>query len=800
MNADRKHLWRSFAGGEIAEELYGRYDLPRYNTGLALCENFVVTPQGPVKNRAGTRYTRASARPGTRSRVIPFIRGNGQSLVVELAHEVIRFHKNGGTILEPTALQPVTAVVPATAGFLQTTFTAAAHGFVDGDLVVLSGFTTDTGASQSAVDSLMNVQLRVVNAGANTFQLERLIGALYPVRMTSKFDAGETLLPGMVQPASANVLELASPYQESELFDVDYAQDVDTMTLTHVSHQQRELRRAADNAWSLTPVALAPTVVGPSTTSAAVDGPGAGGGARGYYYFVTAVVDGEESATPNSATVANTLWVAGHRNRITCSAVPGASHYNIYKTSEAGGGASPRALGFIGSMTQPATGFLDQNIEPDFSVNPPATLTGLDAAGAWPAAVGYYEQRRVFAGSEDQPQSFWLTNTGQPGIMTYKGAPPLDSDGFTYKLSSLRANAIRFVVALKDMLLLTGANVWRVYSTTGDLLSATAIGATPDLQQGSAHVKPAVASNAVLYAAAQGHHLVSIDYSQDDGGYVNRDLSVLAPHYIDGYRWRQMDFQNAPVPTWWGVRDDGRLIGMTYMPAEGVIAWHQHVLGGEGASVESVAVVPEGNRDVVYVVVRRVINGSEVRYIEYITDRHEPPGYTEASGVFLDCSLTYEGAPTTTLSGLEHLTGETVTAVADGVVLDGLLVESGSVTLPQAAAVIHVGLRYTPRLKTLPLPYQAAAYGVGEVANVNSIKFRVRHLGAGLSAGPDFDTLRLALDPLESLLGAAVPLYSGIVEIPLDPEWSNDGCVCVEMTQPAPITISAMVPEFATGD
>ena len=51
-----KTLLRSFAGGEITPELYGRLDLTKYQTGLALARNFTTLPHGPATRRPGFRF------------------------------------------------------------------------------------------------------------------------------------------------------------------------------------------------------------------------------------------------------------------------------------------------------------------------------------------------------------------------------------------------------------------------------------------------------------------------------------------------------------------------------------------------------------------------------------------------------------------------------------------------------------------------------------------------------------------------------------------------------------------------
>mgnify|MGYP003345655058 FL=1 len=109
--------------------------------------------------------------------------------------------------------------------------------------------------------------------------------------------------------------------------------------------------------------------------------------------------------------------------------------------------------------------------------------------------------------------------------------------------------------------------------------------------------------------------------------------------------------------------------------------------------------------DLVYLVVKRHINGQDVRYIERMAPRL--PGKSLVEGVFLDSSLTYRGTAADTISGLEHLEGETVNALADGNVVEDLTVTNGEITLPFEAAVVHVGLPYTADLETLRLEFDA---------------------------------------------------------------------------------------------
>ena len=306
----------------------------------------------------------------------------------------------------------------------------------------------------------------------------------------------------------------------------------------------------------------------------------------------------------------------------------------------------------------------------------------------------------------------------------------------------------------------------------------------------------------MLFANVKGNHLIALAYSNEGGGYRDRDLSVIAPHLIKDMSWAEMDYQEAPDSTWWGVRSDGRLIGLTYLPDEQIFAWHQHEIAGGGSDthgcVESIAVIPEGGVDVVYLVVRRTVNGATQRYVEFLKPRQFA---TLADAFFVDSGLAYEGAAVSSVSGLDHLEGETVVALADGVPITGLTVISGTVTLPQTAEKIVIGLPYTAQAQLVPLAYETQAFGAASRVNLSQATFRLKDTGPGLEAGPDFVTMRTAEDDFDTGFNQVPALVNdGIREIPVDEYWTDDVTLCIQQSNPVPVTVAAVALDFAGGD
>jgi hypothetical protein len=99
VSANPRSLARSFAGGEVTPEFWGRIDDVKYQTGLATCRNFIVKPHGPVENRPGFAFVRAVKDSTKKTRIIPFVFAIDQSVVIELGAGYFRFHTKGATIV-----------------------------------------------------------------------------------------------------------------------------------------------------------------------------------------------------------------------------------------------------------------------------------------------------------------------------------------------------------------------------------------------------------------------------------------------------------------------------------------------------------------------------------------------------------------------------------------------------------------------------------------------------------------------------------------------------------------------------
>lgn len=821
-----KLLLRSFAGGEITPELAGRLDLTKYQTGLALARNFVTLPHGPAARRPGFEFIN-EARDSTQAvRLIPFAFSASQTAVLEFSNLRIRFHIGGGTLLE-TAL-----AISSIAG--STVNTTAAHGYATGDWVYIGSrfhkatvvdadtFTTTDlwGVATTAVGSTSARVYTLVStyAAADLFDLHYTQSAdvitithpSYPARELKRLGATNWTLTDVSFSAPTNAPTglavtptIGTAGNESPQKYVVTAVQADGVTESLASTPS-----GTDN--NLTVAGNYNTI-----TWDGVDGVyrynvyKLRGGIYGYIGQVVPLAGATVSISSISRTsTAYTVTVVTSTAHgfVTSdhvliedtgvSSFDGAWHVTVINTTTFTYESNKKVANSAttGMASLPVLEVIDDNVLADTSQSPPEDIIALNnGVDDYPTATTYHEQRRWFAGTNEKPQVVWATRTGTESNLT-SSLPARDADGLELRVASMQNNQIRHLVPLADLIALTAGGEFRIFSDSAPAITPTSVSIKPQGYSGANNVQPVVSSGSVLYVQAQGSRIRELAYHWETSVYRTVDVSIMAPHRFNGHTIEQLAYARAPEPTLWAVRDDGVLLGMTYVPDQQVYGWHAHDTVG---AFESVCVVAEDNEDVLYAVVNRTVNGRTVRYIERLRTRI----FTELEDAFfVDAGLTYDGAPVTTISGLYHLEGQTVNILADGAVEPPQAVLNGSVTLTVAASKVHIGLPITADLRTLPLAIEGAqAAGQGTVKNINKVHLRVSQSSV-VKAGPTFDRLReyparAVTDPY----GSPPALRDGELALSIDPSWNQDAALCVRQDLPLPLTVLSMTLELQTG-
>lgn len=754
------------------------------------------------------------------------------------------------------------------------------------------------------------------------------------------------------------IFQINSPYQESELEEINYEQTGDIVTLTHPNHAPQELRRYSEKLWTLEDISLSPTIDPPvmgagvayrgqayritsgtaSTNSFIVSGsaPFAVGetvyvrwisnqgslgdnyynvrdsfaveGSEGFfdsqvirlrfsngdlvalgsdsvtanvyyasgtaeishvYKVVSVDKDLQESLPSEEVVIDNVLSVPGASNTISWLYAAGATSYKIYKKKNG-------IFGFIGRH-DPIPGvqggsFVDDFIGPDLSDTVPLLDEDVSLAVYKPRAVASFEQRRCFGGADNFPRTLFMSRSGTQSSFTYQ-IPTQSADRISVQMAAKEAHVIRHILSVKDLIVLTQQGEWLVTAINSDALTPETIAVRPQSYIGSSKVRPVVVNNKIVFCANRGGHVREFNYQIESQGYLTGDLSIRANHLFDGFEIKDMSYSKAPTPKLWFVSSNGKLLSLTYVPEEKVLAWHQHVTDG---SFESVCAIPEGNFDNVYVTVKRTdSSGATVRSVErLVAVQNESP----EDAVYLDASGSYDGSnssattvsvtgsslyksgdpvtltfsnigsisdslvddeieitsdsvkfririnaytsntvlegvllsdlpsnlhnqalevwaiATKSLRNLDHLSGQTVSVLADGKPHEDVVVAAdGSISLNEACVKACVGLKYVCEAETLPVSLQSEAGGQARTKIVNKTYLRVDK-SSSLEIGPDSSNLV----PV-SELGTGV-LATGEFETKIPDSWSQDGRVVFRSTDSLPSTVLGLAIQVSVGD
>ena len=569
--------------------------------------------------------------------------------------------------------------------------------------------------------------------------------------------------------SSGSPFEISTPYLTDELFDIKFAQSADVMYITHPSHPVKKLSRTGHTSWTLVSCNF-------------TNGP---------------YLDTNTSTT----TITASAQTVGTGRTFTASA-------NTFASTDVG-----RLIRFRDGHAK-VTGFTDATVVTveilvdtgSASASTDWSLGAFSETTGHPSCVSFFEQRLAFAATLSQPQTVFFSKSGDYENMDANiGGTVADDDAIIYTIASNQVNAIRFMAAGRTLIIGTAGGEFTVSGGgDNDAVTPTNILIKKQSNHGAANIDAVAVANATLFVQRAKRKIRELAYNFDVDGYTAPDLTILAEHVTEG-GITEMAYQEEPLAIIWCVRNDGELVALTYQREQQVVAWHRHVFGGvfgSGKAVcESVAVIPtDDNEYELYMIIKRTINGATKRYVEFL-NTFDFDESDNTSFNFLDSQLSYSGSAATTISGLSHLEGQTVSILADGATHPDKTVSSGSITLDRSATKVKVGLGYTSLLKTMRID-AGAQNGTSQAKTKRIYEVTARLFeSVGVEIGPDLNNMervpfRTSADPMDK----GIPPFTGDKEVEFRGDYDTDGFMIVRQTQPLPLTILSLYPRLVTND
>lgn len=519
----------------------------------------------------------------------------------------MRVISNGAYVVEATkAITGATVANPCVLNI-------AAHGYVVGDWIYIAAM-----GGMTEFNGLVWIVQTVPDA--NHVTVTDLFGTTVNSLASSfpAYTSGGT---------AARVYTIPSPYAAADLPYLKFTQSANTMSLTCVnqvsgtSYPAYDLQRVTATNWTFTAVSFTAAITAPTGLAATVRNSTA---VDTYYSYVVTAVDtttGQESiaCSPVSAHNNDIALFAGS-NSLTWNAVSGASSYNVYSATPQYSAAVPAGVlyGYIGTAL--SVNFIDTNITADFTKVPPVHNNPFSGASNYPGVVAYFQQRRAYAYTINNPDTYYLS---QPGAYTNfdSSIPTSDADSITGSPWAQQINGIQFMQPMTSgLMILTGNGAW--YLTGGNSAAVTPSDQTATSQAYNGchtRVQPLVINYDILYVQSKGSIVRDLSYNFFSNVWTGTDKTVLSSHLFNYHQIVRWAYAEEPYKLVWTVRDDGIMLSLTYLKEQDVYAWARHDTNGFFVDVCSVVEPPV---DAVYVITRRYINAQWVYYSERMDNRN----------------------------------------------------------------------------------------------------------------------------------------------------------------------------------
>lgn len=413
------------------------------------------------------------------------------------------------------------------------------------------------------------------------------------------------------------------------------------------------------------------------------------------------------------------------------------------------------------------------------------------AEGAWSGKRGYpktfcfFEDRACYAGTTYEPQTIWLSAVGE--YQNFKeGTNP--SDSFKIELNARDRNAIQWISSLESLVVGTTGGEWRVRASSFDeTITPLNYNARQQSSYGSKDLQAFNVNDTVLFVDRASRKIRELVYIDQRQKYDAPDITVFCEHLTDG---GIIDFtvQRYPEPILWITTDQAPyLVGLSNNKEQDILAGFRDPASNDGV-IESAAAIYGGEEDEIWMTVKRTINGSTVRYVE----QKQPWDYGDLEDAwFVDCGLEYNGAATSTLTGLSHLEGETVVIHGDGIQRVSKVVTGNIITL-EDGDVEHaiIGLPREYEYKSMRLDPD----NLDETTRSSFKKISQLFINVYNSHGASYGDGTTTYDLPWPRTGLSDPsLYTGDMEVVFDAGFSREDNIVISGESTYPFTLVSLV-------
>jgi hypothetical protein len=665
-----------------------------------------------------------------------------------------------------------------------------------------------------------------------------------------------------IEIASAGVMTLTTPWELDDLDNVRYDQSGDILFVACKGRHQKRIERRADESWSVvdfftedgpfrfpntTPITLTPSAISGDITLTASKGlfkesnlkslfritstgqqvsasiaaqnqwsneirvTGIGSG-RIFGIVITGIAGStvtlQRSVEEPGAWVSATTYTTDGTRNFNDALDNQIIYYRIgIATGGFVGGPVSVSLTYSAGSISGVVKITNITSETVASAQVLVDLGGIVATDNWeegewserrgyPSAVAFHEGRLWWAGQDD------LRGSVSDAFSVYDDETEGDSGPISRSIGSGPVDTINWMVSGQRLVVGgQGAEFTAQSSSIDEPLSPTNFNIKSASTQGSNDTSAVKIDSSIIFVQRSGRRVYEMTQQDQFGTYTTADLTAVIPE-IGGTGIRRLATQRQPDTRVHCIRNDGTVAVLVTDASEEVKCWVN--VETDGIVIDAISVPSNSVEDDVYYAVQRTVDGTPRIYIEKWAYEDDCQGGDLNKQA--DSFVEYDGVPTTTITGLDHLEGEEVVIWADGLNAGTATVTSGEITLTTAASKVIVGLYYQARFKSTKLAYNAdmgtPLLQEKRVDHIGMILYNTHHMG--VKYGKNFD--EASLHDIPQVIEGAVVAEGTIFESfdhstwEFEGDWGTDSRVCLVAESPKPATVLAAVISMAQHD
>lgn len=393
-----------------------------------------------------------------------------------------------------------------------------------------------------------------------------------------------------------------------------------------------------------------------------------------------------------------------------------------------------------------------------------------------------------------------------------------NSDAITALINMKQSSSIQWIATDKNLLVGTDNEEYAIKADDyGTALTPTNVNAQQQSTVGSAPLPVTSVGRGIIAVKKFNKKATFFAYSSENYSYNSQDLSIYNTD-ITELGVEDTAYTSDPDPILWYVLKDGTLAGQTLQIKDDVMAFHHHSTyvdldnGSERYTykgIRSITCIPNsetGESDLYALICR---NGNVVN-LERLSNGITTQKSTDDDGIYYaDCWVkVHSDTPTTHFeqkvdtkdlqSFWPFVQGDKLVVLADGAVQpditmqmknDGSYVKYFDIQYP--AKDVIIGYRY----ESVVQPTEVGVQGIvldSRKKNVYNIYPRL-YKTVGMKVGTDMNNLQtIPFRNTNDRMNQPVPLYTGLMKVPLQGGWNKTGSIIIAHDQPLPWCMLAL--------